>query len=123
MKDILDNLPKIGKTYNTFDDGKIKESRRYVVTIDEIIPFNEIDKPTLDLWYKEINICHWLYSKDTDFFIKGTLDNNEQVIYCKTKDNIWSLLDTTIGWFIIGDTGGRLDIDGSLTKILEEYQK
>ena len=116
MKDKINNLPKIGKTYNTFDDGKIKESIRYVVTIDEIIPFDEIDKPTLDLWYKEINMCYWLYSKDTDFFIKGTLDNNELAIYSRTIDG---------GWFTLGENnyGGELDIDGTLTKISKGHQK
>ena len=36
-------LPEIGKTYNCFDDGKIRESRMYQVTIDEIIPFEKAD--------------------------------------------------------------------------------
>ena len=39
--------PVLGQTYNYFDDGKIKPSRRMEVVITEIIPFSEIDEETL----------------------------------------------------------------------------
>ena len=38
---------ELNKTYDYFDDGKIRESRRLPVTIREIIPFSEIDSETL----------------------------------------------------------------------------
>ena len=42
-------VPVLGQTYNYFDDGKIKPSRRMEVVITEIIPFNEIDKEKIML--------------------------------------------------------------------------
>ena len=35
-------IPVIGKTYNYFDDGKIKESRRSQVVVMDVIPFGEL---------------------------------------------------------------------------------
>jgi hypothetical protein len=63
------NMPEIGKIYNCYDDGKISESRRYKVTIKEIIPFKEIDKDTLEQWKEEVKECDFLYEKETDFSI------------------------------------------------------
>jgi len=94
MKPNISKLPIIGETYNTFDDGKIKESRLYKVEIEDIIPFKDINKETLDIWVTEVKNCYWLYNKETDYFIKGILSNKEQVIYCRTKDN---------GWFDLGE--------------------
>ena len=42
--------PVLGQTYNYFDDGKIRPSRRMEVVITEIIPFSEIDLETLNYW-------------------------------------------------------------------------
>ena len=42
--------PVLGQTYNYFDDGKIKPSRRMEVVITEIIPFDKIDEDTLNEW-------------------------------------------------------------------------
>jgi len=106
-------LPEIGVTYNTFDDGKIRESRRYEVTINEITPFEDIDKETLNLWLKEVEDCFWLYNTETDYFIKGNLENGKLVTYCRTKDT---------GWFGLGEWGGRLDVDGSLLGLSEDYR-
>lgn len=108
-------VPEINKIYNCFDDGKISISRLYEVEIKEIIPFIEIDKDTLKQWDKEVKQCYWLYSKETDYFIKGDLklsDNEiEKVIFVRT-------LKHNYGWFSLGYWAGRLDIDGSLYKQL-----
>jgi len=101
------NIPELNKTYNVFDDGKVRESRRYEVIIEEIIPFSEIDKETLLFWKEEVKECYWLYREDTDFFIKTT----ENEIFVRTKND---------GWFSMGFlNSGRLDIDGSLTSSIE----
>ena len=111
-------IPKIGKTYNCFDDGKISKSRLYKVTVTDVIPFDKIDTKTLDIWKDEVKQCYWLYNEKTDFFIKT--DNGEEddsvEIFVRTKEN---------GWFSIGGFMGcgRLDLDGKLTKILEERLK
>ena len=106
-------LPEIGKTYNCFDDGKIRESRMYQVTIDEIIPFEKADKQLLELWEEEGLSCDWLFDK-TDYFIKFTsteFKDEPKGVFARTK-NGW--------WFGLGNywNSGRLDIDGSLTDSL-----
>lgn len=105
----LKELPKIGEIYNCFDDGKIKESRRYTVTIKEIVPFKKIDKETLKEWKEEVKTCYWLYDNETDYFIKteGGYDNE---IFVRTKDG---------GWFSIIGGSARLDIDGSLMESIQ----
>lgn len=101
---------ELNKTYNYFDDGKIKESRRMPVIIEETIPFNMIDSETLEIWKDEVEDCYWLYAKETDYFIKGRLelsDMREEIVYfVRTLNN---------GWFSLGFWGGRLDLDGSLS--------
>ena len=107
------NLPEIGKTYNCFDDGKISESRRYEVTITEIIPFNEADKELLDIWGEEGLPSYWLFEK-TDYFVKfksTEFKDEPNGVFARTKDG---------GWFGLGNywNSGRLDIDGTLTDSL-----
>jgi len=101
-------IPKLNKEYNCFDDGKVSKTRLYVVEVKEIVPFKDIDEETLSLWKEEVKNCYWLYRKKTDFFIKTT-----QGTFVRTKDN---------GWFSIGGflCGGRMDVDGKLTKRLDE---
>ena len=110
----MENI-KIGKTYNYFDDGKVKESRKMPVIITSITPFNKIGKRVLKLWREEVEQCDWLYEKETDYFIKGDLyvtkDKIEKVVFVASRN----------GWFSLGWWGGRLDVDGSLTKISDNY--
>lgn len=111
-KDML--CPILGQTYNYFDDGKIKPSRRSKVVITDVIPFDKIDLETLNNWKLEVEECDWLFAKKTDFFVKADLklsnDNIEKIIFVRTIDN---------GWFSLGWWSGRLDIDGSLNAYLE----
>lgn len=115
-----ENTPEIGKTYNSFDDGKIKETRRYQVTISKIVPFQEIDSKTLEQWKREVETCHWLYATETDFFIFADSKESgqeEQEVFVRTLDG---------GWFGIGEWfgSGRLDVDGSLyRKYLSDIEK
>ena len=109
---------KVGKTYDYFDDGKISETRRIPVTITGIIPFDKIDAKTLLIWAEEVIECNWLYAKETDYFIKGNLmdedlkaDNQDSVIFVRTIDK---------GWFSLGWWAGRLDHNGKLLKILNK---
>lgn len=107
--------PVLGQTYNYFDDGKIKPSRKLEVVITEIIPFDKINSETLESWKEEAKECYWLYAKETDFFVKADLkvsdDKTEKIIFVRTINN-------NDGWFSLGYWGGRLDIDGSLTALL-----
>lgn len=100
-----DIIPEIGKTYACFDDGKIRHSRKYMVTIDKIVPFEEGDKDTLALWREEINRYYWLFAKETDFFVLA-----DGQWYARTIDD---------GWFAMGDylsDTGLMDVTGSLEK-------
>ena len=104
-------IPKIGKTYNCFDDGKINLSRLYTVDVKELIPFNKIDEVVLEQWKEQKKQSYWLFAPETDYFIKTENGEDGDAVFVRTKDG---------GWFSIGDfmNSGRLDIDGSLTKMI-----
>jgi hypothetical protein len=83
-------LPEIGKTYNCFDDGKIRESRMYQVTINEIVPFEKADNELLELWEEEGLPSYWLFEK-TDYFIKFTSNefkDEPNGVFARTKARI-----------------------------------
>lgn len=40
-------IPEVGKEYHIFDDGKIKPSRHSIVTITDVVPFNEFRDSTI----------------------------------------------------------------------------
>lgn len=113
----MDNRLRIGKSYNYFDDGKIKRSRLYNVVLSSIIPFDYIDDETLALWKDEVSECDWLYKNKTDYFVKGVLEKSplsyEKVTFVRTIDDEWF----SMGWF-----SGRLDVDGKLTEIMNKYE-
>jgi hypothetical protein len=106
---------QINKTYDYFDDGKIKENRRMSVLITDIIPFDEIDKETLLYWGEDVEDCGFLYARKTDYFIKGNLtvadDIIKKVVFVRTVDG---------SWFSLGFWGGQLDVDGELLKSIED---
>ena len=107
----MTELPKINQTYNCFDDGKISHSRLYTVDVKEVVAFHKIDKDTLDNWKEQVEQCHWLYAKKTDYFIKTDNGEDGSTVFARTKDG---------GWFSLGNfmNSGRLDVDGKLTQIL-----
>lgn len=103
-------IPEIGKTYNCFDDGKIRESRLYTVKVEEVISFKDIDSGTLEQWKDEVKQCYWLYKPTTDYFIK-TFNGADTEVFVRTVNE---------GWFSMGFMcSGRLDVDGTLMDILE----
>lgn len=108
MKDI----PKIGQTYNCFDDGKISYGRLYTVDVKEIVKFSEIDEETLSIWKERVSSSHWLFASKTDVFVKTENGEDGDAVFVRTKNG---------GWFSIGAfmNSGRLDVDGELTKSLE----
>jgi len=112
------SLPIVDDTYDYFDDGKINPSRRLSVKIIDVIPFCDIDEDSLLQWNLEVNQCSWLYSNDTDYFVKGILSLNdcsqEIITFVRTIDG---------GWFSLGYWAGRLDLDGKLLKEMKENYK
>lgn len=110
-------IPKVGETYNTFDDGKISPSRMYQVTIKKVIPFNEIDKETLNRWKEEVKEVYWLYNKETDYFVicEPDEEDNSIEVFVRTTDNRWfSFSDAFL-------TYSMLDVDGDLYEQMKEY--
>jgi len=106
-------MPELDRYYSFFHDGKIRESRRYVVFITEIIPFSDINSEILELWEESVNEFNWLYARETDFFIKGNISAStlEEDYFVRTIDG---------GWFGIGFWAGRLDVDGTLLKSIQK---
>ncbi len=104
-------LPEIKKTYSYFDDGKICEARHYDVKIIELIPFTKIDEETRSVWLNEVKNRDWLYSQETDYFVKAKItENEENIMFVRTLDQ---------GWFSLGWWAGRLDVDGKLYKTIK----
>ena len=107
-------IPVIGKTYNYFDDGKIKESRRSQVVVVDVIPFDKIDDETLRLWKEEVEECYWIYENETDYFIKANLiEFDEDLIFVRAKNNQWFSFNSFV-------SDGVLDVDGSLNECLKK---
>ena len=100
-------VPELNKKYHMFDDGKISESRHYVVKIVEVIPFEECsDTHLISFWEDEQKEAPWLYAEETDYIVKGVSPRIlEPQYFVRTVDG---------GWFSLGWWGSRLDIDGSL---------
>lgn len=110
-----ENIPEVGKTYNCFDDGKIRENRMYQVTITDIIPFAKANKELLKIWKEEGLSSYWLFDK-TDYFVKfksNEFKEEPNGVFARTKDG---------GWFGLGNywNSGRLDIDETLTESLNQ---
>ena len=130
-------VPRVGKQYEFYDDGKIKNSRRYtativsvrsaqladskIFTIDEYPDGREGGKQTVvktlkEIWEYEVKDCYWLFAEETDYFIEASIPkyDKDNIWFARTKDGGWFSMDIQNFW-----QGGRLDVDGSLTKILE----
>ena len=97
-------VPEVGKKYHIFDDGKIRPSRHSITTIAEVIPFADFkDEEILEAWHEEVEDNYWLFAQETDYFIRGTFEKDDDQYFVRTVDG---------GWFSLGWFGSRLDIDG-----------
>lgn len=135
----MKEIPKIGKEYHFFDDGKISDGRHFIATIIELIPINEakniiistprhynvntgqnlfVDMSLYDIWIDEKERCDWIYADDTDYIIKASIPiyDDDPIYFARTKDGGWFSMDTTNWW-----QSGRLDIDGKLYESMLEY--
>lgn len=112
----MEKLPILGKTYNHYYDGKIKESRLMKSVVTNISEFN--DKLLSQEDKEDIVECGFLYSENTDYVIEADLyideDDIVKVKYVRTLDGEWF----SLGWWV-----GLLDVDNSLTVNLKEYYK
>lgn len=114
MRDVI---PKIGQTYDFYDDGKIHKGRHELVTITEVIVFDEASQNLIDLWRETILTCWGAHNPITDYFIIGKSDlfkdkdKNPDYIFVRTFKG---------GWFSLDSLGGLLDVTGELTKRLND---
>lgn len=108
-------VPEVGKEYHIFDDGKIRPTRHYMCKIIEIIPFIECkDQELLDAWKNEMEECDWLFSPETDYFVKAISTFDENPLYfVRTLNGGWFSIDHPNWWM-----GARLDITGELYEIM-----
>lgn len=101
MKDNLNNtndtsliLPKMGKMYDCYDDGKLSESRRYKVYIYDILKASDAlkDFDLKRLWQLNIEDHDYLFNVDSPYFIIGI--SHEQIcpkveVFALTRSNTW----------------------------------
>lgn len=113
MKTKSDKVPEVGKTYNCFDDGKMSYSRLYTVDVVRVIPFDECSDEEKYEWEEKSSECNWLFASKTDYLVFTENGEAGDAIFARTIDGGWF----SLGWFM---NSGRLDIDGALTKWLEE---
>lgn len=122
------SLPKIGKRYHFFEDGKSGPSRHYIIEVTNVVPFEAVtDGELLDVYDTEVKEGDFLYAPETDYFVYGrkvlsdnTLDMEDEFIFIRTNYG---------GWFSFGHwfEDGQLDVDNSnynnIIKYWEQYNK
>ena len=98
-------VPKVGEKFHFFDDGKSSPSRHYIATITDVKKFDDLSETLQNEIKEEQKQCYWLYAKETDYVLKGVLNNSniEPLYFIRTTDG---------RWFSIGFWAGKLDIDG-----------
>lgn len=89
----MDKLPVIGQMYDCYDDGKIRESRRYKVKITKIIPYKDADETTVSRWMKAVDEGPWLFATCTDYFVFAESyeqkDTITESLFVRTLDGRW----------------------------------
>ncbi len=92
-KKYLEPIPKVGKKYHCFDDGKITFSRHFIIQVDEVLghmAFKKKYPKEFERYVEEVKQCYWLYSTHSDKFVithKG--ENDELGVYVRTKQGDW----------------------------------
>lgn len=117
-KKYIQPVPKVGKKYHCFDDGKINFSRHFIIQVDEVLGHQQFKKKYpnyFKLYRAAVKNCYWLYSTHSDKFIityKG--ENDELGVYVRTKQG---------GWFGIGMwwNSAELDVTGKAWELLVKY--
>lgn len=120
-------LPEIGKTYNFYDDGKITFNRQYKCKIINVIPYDNASYKIKEQHRALASHYNWIFSPHTDYFIIGKVEDDiiENQVFMRTLKENWfsnAISLNTKDFNIIdrGDVGGILDVDGVITKELEQ---
>lgn len=116
--------PEIGKTYYVYDDGKVRKSREYKVTITGKVHSTKLCKNLRKEWEKNVIDCYWLYlAKEHDIFYgevetEYNGEKNKHIEYfCMTQQNTWFSFASNNQYSDL--IGGELDITGELHNMLE----
>lgn len=124
-------LPEIGKIYKFYDDGKITHSCQYRCKIIDVIPCDNVLDKIKEQYKTLVSHYNWIFSPYTDYFIIGKVEDDiiEDQVFMRTLKGNWfsNAISLNIKDFDIidrGDVGGILDVDGVITKELEQrYSK
>lgn len=115
----LQRVPIVGEVRHFFDDGKMRDSRHYMATITEVIPYKRACQKLKKAWKKERWNCYWLYAYDTDYFIKCKVPKYDEkpIYFVRTQDGGWFSIDFNGFWM-----GGRMmDWDFDWEECKNEY--
>lgn len=130
----MERVPKVGEILDFYDDGKISNSRHCKCIVCKVVPFEEANLENIlfaeyyndltdneppytlhDIWEMNKKDSD-IHEKETDYFIGVAMPEYDEHI-------IWFARSTDGGWFSIDIQnfwqGGRLDVDGKLTKLLQ----
>lgn len=109
-------VPKVGEVRHFFDDGKIRESRHFIATITDVIPFKKTPQKIKKVIKQEILSCYWLYAYKPDYVVKARIPkyDDKPIYFIRTKDGGWFSIDF-MGWWM---SGRLMDADFNW----EEYQ-
>ena len=124
-------LPEIEKIYKFYDDGKITYSRQYRYKIINVIPYDNVSDKIKEQYKTLVNYYNWIFSSHTDYFITGKAEDDiiKDQVFMRTLKGDWfsnAISLNTKDFDIIDreDVGGLLDVDGVITKELEQrYSK
>ena len=124
-------VPEIGKIYKFYDDGKITYSRQYRCKIINVIPYDNVSDKIKEQYKTLVSHYNWIFSSHTDYLIIGKVEDDiiEDQVFIRTLKGDWfsnAISLNTKDFDIIdrGDVGGILDVDGVITKELEQrYSK
>lgn len=142
-------IPKVGKQYKFYDDGKIRQGRRCTATVLRILSVEDAKSlmfpiyvyeesgwiPTTiaaineepigetslyTVWKENVEEYHWVFATETDCFIECSIPKYDDY-------PIWFARMKNGNWFSLNIQstwqGGLLDIDNHLTEELEEWMK
>ena len=132
------SVPVVGETYYCYDDGKRSRSRQYKVKILKVLPYDESSEMWKKTFKNKKEECYWLFADTTDYLVFGESYEDEE----KIQIEVFARMKNG-SWFGMGEIGmeddyepdgsdnsglclscsGELDVDGKITKEMEEIYK
>ena len=92
-----DPIPVVGKTYYTYDDGKISLSREGQVKVLRIIPAWRMPLRLRFLWMREKREFDWVFEPKTDFVIVTEVcdcDEPRKEYFFRQRTGEWFSIET-----------------------------